>query len=145
MRRRQPLYPPRCAASPPSLYPFPVPRRRCTLWMLHRLADAFRGSPGTPAAHRAAICKFFFRAREVFRLFRAVLPSSSVPALWLTRRRICTPLHTKKTGLFAKLCAVSILLRISILYTQKKFRFLQKNLQKSLHVSNIITNFAHVR
>ena len=127
-----PYIPPRCAASPPSLYPFPVPRRRCTSWMLHHLAAAFRRSSGTHAAFRAAFCKIFFQAREAFRLFRAVLPSSFVPALWLTRRRICTPLHAKETGLFAKLRAVSILLRINILYTQKKFRFLRKKTCKKL-------------
>ena len=93
---------------------------------------AFRRSSGTHAAFRAAFCKIFFRAREAFRLFRAVLPSSFVPALWLTRRRVCTPLHAKETGLFAKLRAVSILLRINILYTQKKFRFLQKKTCKKL-------------
>ena len=42
---------------------------------------AFRRSSGTHAALRAAFCKIFFQAREAFRLFRAVLPSSFVPAL----------------------------------------------------------------
>lgn len=112
---------------------------------VHHSPLAFRRSSGTPAALRAAICKIFFQAREAFRLFCAVLPSFSVPALWLTRRRICTPLHAKETGLFAKLRVVSILLRINILHTQKKFHFLRKKLAKSLHDSNIITNFAHVR
>lgn len=92
----------------------------------------FRRSPGTPPPIRAAFCKIFFQAREAFRLFRAVLPPSFVSALCLTRRRICTPLHANKTGLFAKLRAVSIPLRINILHIQKKFRFLRKKLAKKL-------------
>ncbi len=80
-----PYIPPRCAASPPSLYPFPraslfrrgVLRSGCC----HSSPLAFRRSSGTPAALCAAVCKIFFQACEVFRLFRAVLPSSFVPAL----------------------------------------------------------------
>ena len=109
----------------PPYIPSPVPRRRCAFWMLPPYR-CFRRSPGTPPPIRAAFCKIFFQAREAFRLFRAVLPPSFVSALCLTRRRICTPLHANKTGLFAKLRAVSILLRINILHIQKKFRFLRK-------------------
>ena len=136
--------------SPPptvrSLSPFPLslPRASPPLCALDAAPCtssplAFRRSSGTPPPFRAAFCKIFFQAREAFRLFCAVLPSFSVSALWLTRRRICTPLHAKKIGLFAKLCAVSILLRFNVLHTQKKFRFLRKkNLQKACTIQKLL-------
>ena len=112
--------------------PSPTPRRRCAPWMLHRSPLLSVDHQARPPPFRAAVCKILFQAREVFRLFCAVLPPYSAPALWLTRRRVCTSSHAKKTGLFTKLCAVSILLRINILHTQKKVSLFTKKTCKKL-------------
>ena len=54
--------------------------------------------------------------------------------------------YTQRKQAYSRSCAPCLYTSVSIFYTLKKsFAFYEKNLQKSLHISKILTTFAHVR
>ena len=54
--------------------------------------------------------------------------------------------YTQRKQAYSQSCAPYLPASVSIFYTLKKsFAFYKKNLQKSLHISKILTTFAHVR
>lgn len=134
-----PLYsPPRCAASPPSLCPFPglaaVVRSGCSTI----LAAAFRRSSGTPPPVVLSFVKFSLRrARRsgYFVPFCRLLPCLpySLHAAVSARR------HTQRKQAYSRSCAPYLSSSVSTFYTLKKsFAFYKKNLQKACTIQKLL-------
>lgn len=124
----------------------PIPPTVCSLAaVVCSGCSAVHHSSGTLASRCTAFGKIFFQARGVPAILRRSV------AFFCACLIAYTPPHShvvtrKENRLICEVIRRAYLPPYQhFTHSKKKFRFLQKNLQKNLQVSKIVTTFAHVR